>query len=214
MLADFMELSPSWEAAGCSATQEFPIILRNHVHRSPPLVSILSQINLIHTIPSHLSKIHFISSTHLRLGLLSGSYRLTIHQDPVFTSFPLIRATWLAHFILIDLTILVILGEEYNVLILKIVLTKPIAVAWTVFALSNTEIVGSNLTRCMDVCVILLCSRFRTDHATPLYPQTLALTSPTSGGRSVGIVRSRTKATELVLLLPSLAWSQAVRAAV
>jgi hypothetical protein len=26
----------------------------------------------------------------------------------------------------------------------------------------------------------------------------LALTSPTSGGRSVGIVRSRTKATELV----------------
>jgi hypothetical protein len=31
-----------------------------------------------------------------------------------------------------------------------------------------------------------------------LYPQKLALTSPTSGGRSVGIVRSRAKATELV----------------
>jgi hypothetical protein len=29
-----------------------------------------------------------------------------------------------------------------------------------------------------------------------LYPQTLALTSPTSGGRSVGIVRSRTQARE------------------
>jgi hypothetical protein len=29
-----------------------------------------------------------------------------------------------------------------------------------------------------------------------LYPQKLALTSSTSGGRSVGIVRSRTKATE------------------
>jgi hypothetical protein len=29
-----------------------------------------------------------------------------------------------------------------------------------------------------------------------VYPQKLALTSPTSGGRSVGIVRSRTKATE------------------
>jgi hypothetical protein len=38
-------------------------------------------------------------------------------------------------------------------------------------------------------------------HATPLYPQKLALTSPTSGGRSVGIVRSRTKATDLLLLL-------------
>jgi hypothetical protein len=32
----------------------------------------------------------------------------------------------------------------------------------------------------------------------PFYPQKLALTSPTIGGRSVGIVLSRTKATELV----------------
>jgi len=31
---------------------------------------------------------------------------------------------------------------------------------------------------------------------TPLYPQKLALTSPTGGGRSVGIVRSRTKVAE------------------
>jgi hypothetical protein len=34
--------------------------------------------------------------------------------------------------------------------------------------------------------------------ATPLYPQKLAQASATSGGRSAGIVRSRTKATELV----------------
>ena len=34
------------------------------------------------------------------------------------------------------------------------------------------------------------------DHVTPHYPQKLALTSPTGGGRSVGIVRVRTKATE------------------
>jgi hypothetical protein len=34
-----------------------------------------------------------------------------------------------------------------------------------------------------------------------LYPQKLALTSPTSGGRSVGIVRSRIQATEFVCLL-------------
>ena len=39
------------------------------------------------------------------------------------------------------------------------------------------------------------------DHVTPLYPQMLALTSPTGGGRSVGIVRSRTKATEFSLVL-------------
>jgi len=36
------------------------------------------------------------------------------------------------------------------------------------------------------------------DHVTPLYPQKLALTSPTGGGRSVGTVRVRTKATELL----------------
>ena len=38
------------------------------------------------------------------------------------------------------------------------------------------------------------------DHVTPLYPQKLALTSPTGGGRSVGIVRSRTKDTEFSLV--------------
>jgi hypothetical protein len=37
------------------------------------------------------------------------------------------------------------------------------------------------------------------DHVTPLYPQKLALTWPTGGGRSDGIVRSRTKATEFSL---------------
>jgi len=36
---------------------------------------------------------------------------------------------------------------------------------------------------------------------TPLYPQKLALTSPTGGGRSVGIVRVRTKATEFSLYI-------------
>jgi hypothetical protein len=52
-----MELSPSWEVANCAATQELPSILQNqkahyHVHKSPPLVSILSQIDPVHTIPS------------------------------------------------------------------------------------------------------------------------------------------------------------------
>ena len=39
------------------------------------------------------------------------------------------------------------------------------------------------------------------DHVTPFYPQKLALTSPTDGGPSVGIVRLRTKATEFIIII-------------
>jgi hypothetical protein len=41
-----MEMSPSWEAANCAATQQLPSILCNPEVHYPPLVPILSQINL------------------------------------------------------------------------------------------------------------------------------------------------------------------------
>jgi hypothetical protein len=59
-----MELSPSSEVTNCADIQEYPSILRNPkihncVHKSPPLVPILSQINSVHTTTSYLSKIQF-----------------------------------------------------------------------------------------------------------------------------------------------------------
>jgi hypothetical protein len=78
-----MELSPSWEAASCATTQNLPSILWNlkvlyRVHKIPPLAPLLNQINLIHTILSCLSKIHFLTfqlpnliSIFFRLGRLS-----------------------------------------------------------------------------------------------------------------------------------------------
>jgi hypothetical protein len=73
------ELSPSWEAANCAATQELPSILRNpkvhhRVHKNPPLA--LPWARSIQSIPSNLISLRSISilSTHIRLGLPSGLF--------------------------------------------------------------------------------------------------------------------------------------------
>jgi hypothetical protein len=79
------ELSPSWDAANCVATQEIPNTSWNpKVHKSLLPVPILSHINPIHTIPSYLSEIHLNILYPLTSWFLQWSLSPWLsHQYPV-----------------------------------------------------------------------------------------------------------------------------------
>jgi hypothetical protein len=81
--------------------------------KSPPLVPILSQIDPINTISSYLSKIHF-NIVHPPTSW-SSQWSLSFwisHQYPRCISLLPIRSISLAHLVVLDLIILIILGEE------------------------------------------------------------------------------------------------------
>jgi hypothetical protein len=118
-LTNSVEMSPSWEATSYAATQEFPNSLWNpkvhySVHKSPSLVPILSQINPVHTTPSHIPKIHFNiihPPTSWHSSLFPSGFPTKIQHAFILSS---IRAICCANVILLDLIILIILGKEYN----------------------------------------------------------------------------------------------------
>jgi len=116
-----MQQSPSSEANQFSASQEIPHILWNPkihycIHKCPPLVPTLSQLDPVHT-----PAFYFLKMQHnIILPSMSGSPKWSLslrfpHQNPLYTPllFP-ICATYPTHIILDNLITQKILGEEYR----------------------------------------------------------------------------------------------------
>jgi len=114
-----MEQSPSWETNRFPASQQIPRILWNpkvhyHIHKCPPPVPILCQINPVHAPPSHFLNIQLniiLPSTPGSFNWSLSGFRTKTLYTPLLSP---IRATWFAHLIHLYLIARITFGEEYR----------------------------------------------------------------------------------------------------
>jgi hypothetical protein len=115
-----MDQSRSCVANRFSASQEIPNILWNpkvlyHIHKCPPSVSILSQLDPVHTPHPTSSRSILIFSSHLCLRLPSGHFPSRFPTKTIYTTLlSPISLTCPTHLILPNFITSTILGEEYS----------------------------------------------------------------------------------------------------
>jgi hypothetical protein len=112
-----VELSLSRNVSSYAAVQEFLNTVRNpkvhyHVHTSPPLAPILSQINPVHNTHTISLRSILISVPYTRLDLLNGLFPFGL---PTKLLYEFLLFPYELHILcLLDFMILIVLGDEYK----------------------------------------------------------------------------------------------------